>query len=700
VSRRRDHDHDVPRDRPFGGPPPHDAANDASEVGGSLPPYSSLGLGPAPAPGFERVWEPPVDDLPETDNLPDKPPSRVSRGARILIPIAVGLLLVAGAVGLVWFDVIGGSNAPTPTPDVMAGLDNPTHSAADTPRSTLARGTPTARAQQLSAFGTPTTGGVPTNAPPVSASPMPGATATREPPLLLAVGVGDVGELHADEFGKQLRDALATQLPGRQIDIVGENRIGEAAFALGGSDPGATFDGRLIAAAPLALVTSPRLPLTGVGRDQAERLLHGAVTDWREVGAAPQIAVEPLALKGYVAEGASPVETFRTYESLVAGLADHPGGVALVPIDLVDFRVNVLAVDGIDPVRGSGDLAGYPFGARLFVGVRHDLAGVLSPALDGALASLGLPQTMPSTTTIGFGGDVVPGRNPHQRFGAPDDPTHSFTEIGSLLAGYDVSVVNVEGALSAASAGAGTATPFAAGPAFTAGLKLAGVDAVTLANEHSRDLGAAGLTDTIATLQSAGIAPFGAGANLDAARAALILDVNGIKIALIGANGVRGDDDAATTDSPGVNALDIDRLRADIGAASKDADVVIAYLHLGATGRPNPPESAIEAARAAIDAGATLVVASHPGVAGGMEIYKGKPIVYSLGNLVADQMQSVETRQGVILEVTLRGDTIVQLRFHGVEIEDFNQPRLMTDAEEAALLDRIWQLSDQLHGER
>jgi poly-gamma-glutamate synthesis protein (capsule biosynthesis protein) len=79
-----------------------------------------------------------------------------------------------------------------------------------------------------------------------------------------------------------------------------------------------------------------------------------------------------------------------------------------------------------------------------------------------------------------------------------------------------------------------------------------------------------------------------------------------------------------------------------------------------------------------------------------METYAGRPIVYSVGNFIFDQMFSVETRQGLILEITLDGTTVVGIRFRGVEIEDFCRPRLMTGGEQATIMDRFWRNTDRL----
>jgi poly-gamma-glutamate synthesis protein (capsule biosynthesis protein) len=108
------------------------------------------------------------------------------------------------------------------------------------------------------------------------------------------------------------------------------------------------------------------------------------------------------------------------------------------------------------------------------------------------------------------------------------------------------------------------------------------------------------------------------------------------------------------------------------------------------------PPWAVQAAHAAIDAGAAMVLTNHPHLIQGMEIYAGKPIVYSLGNFILDQMWAAEVRSGYALEIILRGTTIAGLRFHGVEIEDFHQPRPMSSGEQAALMDRFWAATDRL----
>jgi poly-gamma-glutamate synthesis protein (capsule biosynthesis protein) len=238
-----------------------------------------------------------------------------------------------------------------------------------------------------------------------------------------------------------------------------------------------------------ALVTSPRLPLFGVAADDPGRLLKGEIGDWRALGAAIPMAVEPLGLTGAIPPGVVPVATYRRYDELVAALSERPGGVALAPLEAIDYRVNVLAVEGFDPLR------------------------------DGAAG----PEP---TIRFAVVGDIVPGRNVHQHMVTYGDYTRPFHKVADHLAGYDLTLANLEGNLSAT-----LAQPvdphsfsFVSDPAMLDGFKLAGIDAVSLANNHSVwnepevGWGIQGLLDTIAALEAVGLPFFGAGRSLDEAR--------------------------------------------------------------------------------------------------------------------------------------------------------------------------------------
>jgi len=428
-----------------------------------------------------------------------------------------------------------------------------------------------------------------------------------------------------------------------------------------------------------ALVTSVRLPLFGIGASQVAPLLGGKVSDWREVGSGVSMPVVPIAFAGVDQPGLVATADAVSYESLVAAFDIEPGAVSVIPLEMVDHRVNVLAIDGVDPLRG-------PAGAR-------------------------------PTVRVGFVGDIVPGRNVYLKMAGYGDFLYPFRDIAAELASYDVTVANLEGNISDTlpQPSNPNAADFVSPSAMLEGFALAGIDVVSLANNHTafngQGWGMRGLLDTIDALEAAGIPHVGAGRDLAEAREPLVAEVGEMTIAILGIDGVTANQEiqdidlgvvlgsvGAGPDSPGTNPFVTAQMVEDIAAAASLYDVVIPYLHMGVQYVWTPPDWVVAAARAAIDAGATMVVTNHPHVSQCMETYAGRPIVYSVGNFIFDQMFSVETRQGLILEITLDGPIVAGIRFRGVEIEDFCQPRLMTGGEQATIMDRFWRNTDRLAG--
>lgn len=430
-----------------------------------------------------------------------------------------------------------------------------------------------------------------------------------------------------------------------------------------------------------ALITSPRLPLFGIGAEQVDPLLRGEIADWQTLGCGVSLPTELIAFGEEPADSVASAETVADYESLVDTLDERPGAFSVVPLDLIDFRVNVLSVDGIDPLR-------------------HREIGSHGPI-----------------TRIGVVGDIVPGRNVGIKMRTYNDYTYPFRDVATELASYDLTIANLEGNFSETIAPPADPNTFdfICDPAMIDGFRLAGIDAVSLANNHTTwnesGWGVQALLDTLTALDEAEMPHFGAGRTLEEARRVWTTEAGGLRVGFLSVDGVTGNlefpyrdkeigtvgpDWAAGPDSPGTNPYLLEQLVADVAAAAETHDVVIPYLHMGAEYQWTVPDWVVAAAHAAIDAGATMVVTNHPHIIQGMEVYSGRPVIYSLGNFIFDQMFSVDTRQGFILEITLDGSNIVGIRLRGVEIEDFCQPRLMTADEQAEIMDRFWRSTDML----
>jgi Bacterial capsule synthesis protein PGA_cap len=204
-------------------------------------------------------------------------------------------------------------------------------------------------------------------------------------------------------------------------------------------------------------------------------------------------------------------------------------------------------------------------------------------------------------------------------------------------------------------------TAFTGDPALISGIARAGIDVASVASTHIGDGGPAGILQTIASLKKYGITPFGAGPNLAAARKPAIFDEGGVKVAILGYDGISSKYYGAGPTSIGDAPLKTAYFRADIAAArAAGAQVVIVFPHWGIEYTFGPSASQQRLGRQMIDAGADLVIGNHPHWVQSVEIYKGKPIWYSLGNFTFDQSWSEPTLEGVTLELTFRGTTLVQ----------------------------------------
>ncbi|MFL5646426.1 MAG: CapA family protein [Chloroflexota bacterium] len=252
--------------------------------------------------------------------------------------------------------------------------------------------------------------------------------------------------------------------------------------------------------------------------------------------------------------------------------------------------------------------------------------------------------------------------------------------VRDLVKGADIAAANFENPAPDNPRFHASGTNFSADPRFIDGLANAGIDYVSLANNHIRDAGSAGLLQTIKNVKKRGIAVSGAGKDLAAARKPAILEAAGTKVAILGYDAIAGGYHATAT-KVGSAGLSAKAVKADAAAARKaGADVVIVYPHWGTEYDPTPFANQKNLAEMIIDSGADMVIGNHAHWAGAMEVYKGKPIWYALGNFVFDQTWSEPTMEGITLELTFRGKDLVQARMRPHIILDKAQPNLLDPA--------------------
>ena len=178
---------------------------------------------------------------------------------------------------------------------------------------------------------------------------------------------------------------------------------------------------------------------------------------------------------------------------------------------------------------------------------------------------------------------------------------------------------------------------------------------LSVANNHAGDYGQAAFLETLQHLDAAGIGWTGGGRNLEEAHRPLWIQHNGIRVAVLAANGFKPRAFEAGPNWPGVAWMDDERLVNGVRAArAAGANVVIPYLHWGWERERQPNASQRALAQRLIDAGADVVVGGHPHVTQGVETHRGKLIVYSLGNFVFDSFDDVPGgTTGWLLRLTL-----------------------------------------------
>jgi poly-gamma-glutamate capsule biosynthesis protein CapA/YwtB (metallophosphatase superfamily) len=221
-------------------------------------------------------------------------------------------------------------------------------------------------------------------------------------------------------------------------------------------------------------------------------------------------------------------------------------------------------------------------------------------------------------------------------------------------------------------------TVFTGDPALIAGIARAGIDVASVASTHIGDGGPAGILQTMASLRKNDIVPFGAGPNLAAARQPAIFERGGVKVAILGYDGISSRYYGATATTIGDAPLKAAYIKADVAAArAAGAQVVIVFPHWGIEYTFGPSASQRRLAHVMIDSGADMVIGNHPHWVQSVEVYKGKPIWYSLGNFTFDQSWSEPTLEGVTLELTFRGATLVQASMNPHILIRAVQPNLL-----------------------
>jgi len=308
--------------------------------------------------------------------------------------------------------------------------------------------------------------------------------------------------------------------------------------------------------------------------------------------------------------------------------------------------------------------------------------------------------------TIAFGGDTMLGRLVAERI-AERGPGSVWGNILPDLWSADLLCVNLECALTTSAEpwldGKRKTFYFRAHPRAAEALHIAGVDLVSLANNHVLDFREAGLHETLATLDAAGIAHVGAGRDLAAAARPGRIDADGLRVGVV-AFADHPDEWAAGLGSAGINHVRIPAdddhladLRRSLAVAREGADLVVLSLHWGPNMRERPSPEFRRFARAAIESGADVVWGHSAHVVQGVEFHQGRPILYDTGELVDDYAVDADVRNdlGALFVIRARPGSIDEVTLVPLRIDDMRVSRL-EGAEREWFVERVGRLCAEL----
>jgi hypothetical protein len=382
-------------------------------------------------------------------------------------------------------------------------------------------------------------------------------------------------------------------------------------------------------------------------------------------------------------------ESFDSGAAVVDYVSKTPEALGLVPWDEVGPRVKALSVDGRSLLdsEGSGVYPLAPEGAT--VPDPQELRRVVvggDIVFDRGQYYMVIQRGMGIDFPLDGGYAAVTSRVPEQSIYSETGIIHQFTArrtgragaVREYLSDADLTLANFENPVIRNSVYHPDATTFTGDLRLMPVLDQAGMDGVTLGNNHILDAGTTGLNETMRHLDDAGIAHAGAGMDLAEARKPMVFDLGGTKIGVLSYLDVPSYGWAwATQTAPGTAPLLQNVMEEDIERLRPRVDLIFVMPHWGKEYTATPEPQQVDLAHTAIDTGADLVIGGHAHWPKGIEMYEGKPIFYGVGNFLLDQSWSEETSTGIFAEVTLYGDDVIQVRPVPFIMLDYAQPNFL-----------------------
>lgn len=271
----------------------------------------------------------------------------------------------------------------------------------------------------------------------------------------------------------------------------------------------------------------------------------------------------------------------------------------------------------------------------------------------------GISQSKENNVSMAITGDVMFARNMGSALSLGTSP---FADVSNVTSNVDLLLINFENAATSSENATKPDIPLKCNPGFTVLARANNNTIAGLANNHVCDYGIQGMRDTINNLERVNITHLGAGNNEAEAHKGVTQQINGRNITIL--NYMDSNNFAeysyevlpyANGSSPGYSAYDSQDAKNQISQANESGNFVMVFMHYGNEYSTSPNQDQIKISHELIDDGADVVIGSHPHVAQGIEMYKGKPIFYSLGDFIFD-LEAEGTLDNYFVEIDLSGN--------------------------------------------
>ena len=302
-------------------------------------------------------------------------------------------------------------------------------------------------------------------------------------------------------------------------------------------------------------------------------------------------------------------------------------------------------------------------------------------------------------------GDIMLGRGVGMRLQKAGYYEKAFEKVASVLNQGDIVFANLETPLTNSTHGLNNKGKIVlkGKPEASAALTSAGFNLLSLSNNHMMDYYETGLFDTMTLLDEKSISCAGGGKNLDEARKPAIIEKNGLKIGLLAYTDMAelifaGDpylSFAAGTEKSGLVPRKYETIREDVIKLRSQVDLLAVSLHWGTEDSFTVTSEQIEFAHKLIDDGVDMILGHHPHQFQGMEIYKGKPVLYSMGNFLFDQ-NDPENMESFIIDMKYKGTDLINFTAIPVRILDKSYVEIQTGEKAVNILERQAELCRKL----